>query len=348
MPAGSPLRRVRSGFTLIELLVVIAIIAVLIALLLPAVQSAREAARRAQCVNNLKQLALSAHNYESSQGTFPMGTVRRALYYGPGPNCAATVGHTWSNYLYPFMENNAASNSINYSLGYNYIQQRTAFDAKVNSLLCPSDLPATQLDTNTYVSTTQSGYAGVSGLTEVLIYRYNPPTNADRCGALDNEGIFGVNNATTISSITDGTSNTVMIGEKSRYIDEPAGSNFNFVNVAGWFAGPPWTGTPAWNDTRVTSLAYVVPKLNSPPAKNLGGSVPPCISGSSPLATDNPSWVTQCTNLGQWGFRSNHPGGANFAFADGSVKFLKESINLGVYRALGTKAFGEVISADAY
>jgi len=136
--------------------------------------------------------------------------------------------------------------------------------------------------------------------------------------------------------------------EMARYRDEPAGSNFNFVNSALWIAGPPWTGTPAWNDTRVTALAYSVPKLNAKALRNIGGGVPTCLANSSPLATDNPSWVTQCTELGQWGFRGPHPGGVNFLFADGSVKFLKDTVNLATYRALSTRAMGEVVSADAY
>jgi prepilin-type N-terminal cleavage/methylation domain-containing protein/prepilin-type processing-associated H-X9-DG protein len=338
----------RSGFTLIELLVVIAIIAVLIALLLPAVQSAREAARRAGCVNNLKQMGLAIHNYESSQGSFPMGTLRKGINYF---NCGATVGHTWSSFIYPYLEQNAMYNAINYERPYNSFSNQTAFNYKVSSLLCPDDSGAFQFDAALLlVTTTQSSYAAVAGLTEVLVYSYRPPTNADRCGALDNEGVFGVNNATRIAAVTDGTSNTVMVGEKSRYQNEPASSNFNFVNVAGWFAGPPWTGPAAWQDSRITALSYTVPKLNSPPMLNIGvvPNPPACMAASSPLASASPTWVTQCTQLGQWGFRSNHPGGANFVFADGSVKFIKETINLGTYRALGTKSFGEITSSDAY
>jgi prepilin-type N-terminal cleavage/methylation domain-containing protein/prepilin-type processing-associated H-X9-DG protein len=337
--------RPRRGFTLIELLVVIAIIAVLIALLLPAVQSAREAARRAQCVNNLKQLGLGIMNYESAQRSFPMGAVRRGLYYA---NCSTTVGHTWANYIYPYLEQSNDYNMINFDRPYNSFSQVTAFNFRISSFLCPTDSDATKFDLSlNFITTVPSSYAGVVGLSEVFLYRYNT-LNADRCNAIDSEGMFGLQIAYQVSSVTDGTSNTLLVGEKSRFPDEPAGSNFNFNNVSGWFAGPPWTGTPAWNDTRITSLAYPVPKINAAGMRNIGQSVPPCISSTSPLFSDNPNWTQACQQLGQWGFRSLHPGGANFLFADGSVRFLKETINLATYRALGTRNLGEVISADAY
>src|SRR5262249_55672540 len=151
--------------------------------------------------------------------------------------------------------------------------------------------PATRFDLAlNFITTTQSSYAAVVGLSEVLIYRYNPGTNDDRCQALDSEGIFGVNIAYRMSTVTDWTSNTMMLGEVDRFKNEPAGSNFNFVNVAGWFIGPPWTSsTPAWNDTRITAFAYPVPKLNSPPMLNIGGGVPPCIASTDPRISRTPN-----------------------------------------------------------
>src|SRR5262249_10720358 len=138
-------------------------------------------------------------------------------------------------------------------------------------------------------------------------------------------------------------------GEVARFKNEPAGSNFNFVNVAGWFIGPPWTSsTPAWNDTRITAFAYPVPKLNSPPMLNIGGGVPPCIASTDPRVSRPPNWVTACPPLGQLDFRSPHPGRATFVFGDGSVKFIKDTISLPIYRSLGTRSMGEVISADAF
>jgi prepilin-type N-terminal cleavage/methylation domain-containing protein/prepilin-type processing-associated H-X9-DG protein len=334
------------AFTLIELLVVIAIIAVLIALLLPAVQAARESARRAQCVNNLKQIGLAILNYESVQGSYPMGTLQKGRAYD---NCSATIGHTWANYIYPFLEQSNSYNTINYSRPYNSFANMTAFDFRVASYLCPSDSVATKFDASqNFITTVQSSYSGMIGLTEALIYHWTS-TNADRCYAIDSEGVFGINIAYSISQIVDGTSSTIMVGETARFVNEPAGSNFNFSNMAGWFAGPPWTGKPAFNDTRISALAYAVPRLNAPPSMTMGTSSPPsCLTSTSPLLTDKPNWSQTCTLIGQFGFRSLHAGGANFLFSDGSVHFLKDSINLASYRALATRSLGEVVSADAY
>jgi prepilin-type N-terminal cleavage/methylation domain-containing protein/prepilin-type processing-associated H-X9-DG protein len=347
----------RRGFTLIELLVVIAIIGVLIALLLPAVQAAREAARRAQCTNNLKQIALAVLNYESGTGSLPMGT----LYRTPADGCATVWGHTWLNYIYPYLEQSQANNAINYSRPYNSVTNVfTAFNMKVASYLCPSDSNATKLDlASGFIQTVQNSYAGVAGISELHTFSFNPPTNADRCGSLDSEGVFGRTISFRIADITDGTSNTLMAGEVSRFRNEPGGSNFNFANVGGRFAGPPWTGSPFWGDSRPTAMAYVTVPLNAnaltAPGSFAGGNLAPnCLLSTSPLMTDKPNWGNDgnggvpCVALGQWGFRSQHPGGANFVACDGSVKFLKQTINRVTYRALGTRALGEVVSSDSY
>jgi prepilin-type N-terminal cleavage/methylation domain-containing protein/prepilin-type processing-associated H-X9-DG protein len=343
----------RRGFTLIELLVVIAIIGVLIALLLPAVQQAREAARRIQCTNNLKQIGLAFANYESTQGSFPMGRLTRSRQRD---NCTTVFLHTWAAYVLPYMESTAQYNAVNFELVYNSIRQFTAFRMKVSSYMCPSDTPNTDLTGQGFIATWQSSYSGVMGLTEGVYYWWGSgPTapNADRCGHIDSEGILGGNIAYRISDVTDGTSGTMLVGETSRFRDEPAGSPFNFVNAAGAFAGPNWvTGVRAWpGDIRVTSLAYLVPRLNAPPVRNGG---PACLTSTGPFAFPTlgnpPGWVNSraCQELGQFGFRSNHPGGGNFLFADGSVRFLKDSINIQTYRALGTRNIGEVISSDSY
>jgi len=349
--------RARVGFTLIELLVVIAIIAVLISLLLPAVQSAREAARRAQCINNLKQLALATHNYESGHGSFPMGNRAYATIYSsaaPAP-CSVYIGNSAFNFIMPYMEASSNFNAWNFVRPYNSIVNDTAGSTLIASYICPSDTIADKSDLTQFMPTMQSSYATSRGLQETIAFSwaYTSPLPdrtgqfASTCNYGGGDGMFGPEGVVTVAAVTDGTSNTFMFGETSRFRNEPGGSYFNFANAAGYFGGPPWTAaTSAWpGDGRVTSGAYVIPKLNAAP--DIDGSI---VASCFATAVLPPDWINvpSCQKLGQFGFRSNHPGGANFVFADGSVRFIKDSVSLPTYRALGSRAMGEVVSADAY
>jgi prepilin-type processing-associated H-X9-DG protein len=329
--------------------VVIAIIGVLIALLLPAVQAAREAARRAQCVNNLKQIGLAVYNYESAQGSYPMGNITRSP--ADSPTCSGVYyGHTAMSYILPYLEGSNQYSAINYSRPYNSISQLTAYLIRVNTYICPSDTVAGKLDNTIFISTTQTSYAPVRGIRENIRWIQTPPDATNRCGANDSEGIFGANISYRIADVSDGTSGTMMFGEASRFKEEGTSSHFNFWNVAAAWVGPPWaTGTPDWpGDVRLTGGAFVVPRLNAPPVLNGGPSCQDNVPSPHSLNWSLPPSNPPCLNLGQWGFRSRHPGGANFLFADGSVKFLKDSINYLVYRSLGTRNVGEVVSADSY
>jgi prepilin-type N-terminal cleavage/methylation domain-containing protein/prepilin-type processing-associated H-X9-DG protein len=344
------------AFTLIELLVVIAIIGVLVALLLPAVQAAREAARRAQCINNLKQFGLAIVNYESTLASYPMGRIAKTKQYD---NCVTFWGHSWLNVTLPFMEAGAQFNAINFNRPWDNATQVTAYRVKVNSLLCPGDDRVnssvwTNLTTGGIITPMQASYAGMSGLTEIALYAWNitaTSPNADRCGSIDNEGIFGSNIAYKIASVTDGTAETIFVGEQCRFRNESANSTFNFANTVSVFSGPDWGAAPLWpGDFRVTGIAYAVPRLN---AKAVTNNAQGCMNGnpfgSTLYSYGNPvGWLNTCQDLGQLGFRSRHPGGANFLFGDGSVHFLKETINLPTYRALATRGMGEIVGADAY
>jgi prepilin-type N-terminal cleavage/methylation domain-containing protein/prepilin-type processing-associated H-X9-DG protein len=365
MRLPSPRRSSRHGFTLIELLVVIAIIAVLIALLLPAVQAAREAARRAQCVNNLKQIALAAMNYESSNGSFPIGYSGAAPVYPGLNNCSMSdpVGHSAFVYILPYLEGGAAYNAWNVVRIYNSLSNQTGSQTKISSYICPSDTPAAGDPAGDFV-VAQASYAGCEGTQETVAYHWaglgtQPPVAtapyANSCNQGPSDGIFGPTYTQSIASVTDGTSNTLMFGEMSRFINEPGGSNFSFNYAAGWWNGPPWSSsTPYWTgDIRWTGLISTIALPNSPPDMTGKLSALCVVTGGLPNTLANGSTTTAgkyfpCTKWGQLAFHGLHAGGVNFAKADGSVQFIKSSISLMTYRALGTRAGGEVISSDQY
>jgi prepilin-type N-terminal cleavage/methylation domain-containing protein/prepilin-type processing-associated H-X9-DG protein len=351
-----PRRSYRYGFTLIELLVVIAIIAVLIALLLPAVQSAREAARRAQCVNNLKQIGLAAYNYESTHGAFPMGNRGAAFYYSPafGTACAEYIGHSAFVFILPYVEQSTQMNAYNLQRAYDSYANITGMANKVASYLCPSDTPASP-DPTGDIQPPQASYGTSRGTLDTIAFNwaltaYPDPSQPyfSSCNWGGGDGMFGPEASVRIAAVTDGTSNTFFFGEQTQFRNEPAGSNFSFNMIATYFQGPPWTGSPFWpNDARVTSGTTTVARLNSPPDTigNLMNQYTFCPTGvpTCPLSQD-----PLFQNLGQIAFHSLHPGGANFSMADGSVRFVKNGIGLQVYRALGTRAGGEIVSSDRY
>lgn len=340
----------RRGFTLIELLVVIAIIAVLIALLLPAVQAAREAARRAQCTNNLKQLALATLNYESNVGTLPMGDHMGRNYNGSlirenfGPFVALTA----------FYEAGALYNALNTSLMM-YLAPNSTVNANGLSVLwCPSDgvivglrYPGNPGDgwDDSPQPMTFSSYAGNLG---PLVYYTNSPgdTNymAQMKGCFSYIGVAGGSPSVSpvkLAEIVDGTSNTILYGEhahgkiSSGDLDELYGVN--------------WWSSGDYGDTTFSTM------------------FPPNYFTNEIQADALPQMQPRQDNWSMMA-ASFHPGGANFAFVDGSVRFLKSSINswnfraitysgnaynlngqtFGVYQALSTRNGGEVISSDAY
>jgi prepilin-type N-terminal cleavage/methylation domain-containing protein/prepilin-type processing-associated H-X9-DG protein len=344
------------GFTLIELLVVIAIIAVLIALLLPAVQAAREAARRSQCVNNLKQIALASLNYESSQGSYPMGNryIDNTSYASQTPCSGSSwFGHSAFSFILPFMEGNSQYNSVNYSWVANSSTNTTTYFTKLSSYFCPSDMQAPPYTT----PWGQCSY-GMSRGTQENIYEnwaaVGPPDpNAPqplKCNAALGNGMFGAEDVVRISAVTDGTSNTTLFGETSRWTDDPSkGTNYYHFTAAfgtrligGYFTG----------DIRIETGAFTYPDINGPPDRT-GQYISAvfCGCGSTnciPSDWLDPKCIQNVRKLGQFAFRSLHPGGVNFAFGDGSVKFVKQTINTFTLMALGTRAGGEVISSDAY
>jgi prepilin-type N-terminal cleavage/methylation domain-containing protein/prepilin-type processing-associated H-X9-DG protein len=370
MPVPSPRRFTRHGFTLIELLVVIAIIAVLIALLLPAVQAAREAARRASCVNNMKQMGLAILNYESQIGAIPVGGIT----YQESPMNCSVYPREFSMFVLMLaqMEETTIYNAVNFMHSAGHVDEsglsggainHTALVSQINTFICPSDSPQTPDPYGTGTGQTLNGYAqssyGGSYGTYDIFHWYcgcppTPPFGGSCPGGVEikSDGAFMKNYTIRLQSITDGTSNTIFMGEASRYKNDPE-TVFQWWSRVGW-----WGASNSPNTSRPTILFSTVPMINAPYQLNDVANFPPQIS----VTGDVNSWAFVTTpdyrQYGQFGFRSFHPGGANFLMGDGSVRFLKQTIdmgspvfankNIGVYRKLSTIAGGEVIGSDAY
>jgi prepilin-type N-terminal cleavage/methylation domain-containing protein/prepilin-type processing-associated H-X9-DG protein len=312
----------RRGFTLIELLVVVAIIAVLIGLLLPAVQKVREAASRARCLNNLKQIALAAHNYHDAYQKFPMGWHQPAIVDGR-PNGGANL---WIGLLPYFEQDNLYRRWDNDDNRNNVAGETNAVQAQViKLLLCPSDpLPQPVVYFNAPIAQPWTwGYYGISS------YGGNGGTRsfAFDTSRVPQDGIFFRDSSVCLPGVTDGSSNTFLFGE--RYHRDP---QFDIQQAL----FPPPTGPFAlmgrWACIAGPGTLAMV-ELSTPVPINY--QVPP--GGDLSTLEDR-----ACA------FGSGHPGGANFAFADGSVRFVSESIPLLTLRALSTRAGDEVVSGSDF
>ncbi len=351
--------RNRRGFTLIELLVVIAIIAVLIALLLPAVQAAREAARRAQCTNNLKQIGLALHNYHSAMDSFPLGSIM-ARY-----TVTTYGGNPWSIHaqLLGYAEQTPIYNSINFYWAVwgpggspSVSISATAVNSVIRTFICPSD----GLD-NVWLPAGANSYNGSSGTT-------TQPGAVRTTGLFSHDTVLHNGMVKNVASVVDGTSNTIAFGE-ALVGDRMAASNWYRNDVFGVSA---LTGSEVYDaeaafqaimmGLQACSTAALAEQKNpSFVANNRGLSWTKGLTGATLFNTIVPpesqqyQWGSCATHPGSNALdsvfanaTSNHPGGANFLFADGSVHFVKSSISLNTYWSLGTVANGEVISANSY
>jgi prepilin-type processing-associated H-X9-DG protein len=342
---------------------------------LPAVQAAREAARRTQCVNNMKQLGLAMHNYHSAVGSFPPGCVSTTGYPGTAPPNNLSSWTSWSAQamLLPYTEQSALYNAANFSWAccwdgqYDAINL-TAYTTKINSFLCPSDGLAGVGRVASYTANINSYFGSIGtttfdyppdGNTSGIFKLYNPNTNRAA--------------STTLAEVTDGTSNTIAFGEGL------VGDNGKKNNYRGNGMSGASTVAAALLFDAKSNPAAIIQGLQ---ACNTFWAMSSLVSDSTGLK----QYEGQVWGLGERGFTlfntvvppnsknypwhscrfdsgcldcamegssfvnasSYHPGGANFAFADGSVKFLKDSIDMVVYESLGTRAGSEVISADSY
>lgn len=319
----------RTGFTLIELLVVIAIIAVLVALLLPAVQAAREAARRSQCVNNLKQMGLGLLNFEQTYRSFPCEST--GSFYDSPPSAPR---HGWPARVLPFLEQTTLSSSMNFQVHWYDLANTTGASTVVKSFNCPSAIPVQPgYEFTLYGSVTNPrqvypganwDYGSPDSISTLLQATLGVSNTAGVITSSPDPAAVDSTNGCPVAQITDGLSNTLLVVEDA--------SRPWYWEARHFVPPTPPTASPK---NSVTGGVW---------ASNLKGVV---IDGATYDGSLIPGpCAVNCTNNNE--IFSFHPGGANVGMADGSVRFLKSQVPIRIAAALTTRQGGEITSADSY
>jgi prepilin-type N-terminal cleavage/methylation domain-containing protein/prepilin-type processing-associated H-X9-DG protein len=343
-------RSIRWGFTLIELLVVIAIIAVLISLLLPAVQSAREAARRSQCSNNLHQLGIAMFNYELPYGGFPPGSILAAW---PPDKTIPPGNYRWGvlAFLTPYLEQTSVYNALNFSFplygpagttppSQVYPANTTAVNVMISLFLCPSDRMER-------ISTADGFVGGTGRVFTPTNYQFSEGSGAGSGDQTLADGAFRLNSMTRVAEFLDGLSNTAFASETLIGV---GGKRFYAPNEIGWdpnvvYSQVPWSGSAtATINTQTCGNPSTIGPLRMFNWVDGNLSLGSYNHYLTPNSKQMDCLVTfQSVSYGWKAARSRHPGGVNSLYGDGSVHFAKDSINQSVWQALATRAGGEVV-----
>ncbi len=314
-----------AGFTLIEFLVVLGIITILLILLFPVLGRAREAARRVQCVNNMKQIALALQGYHASNEVFPSGSTNAT---GPIASTAQGYQMSWTTALLPFVEQNALYNATNFDHGVFDTENQTARRTTMSTLNCPDSRPAGWFpNSKIFIG---GGYSPPSNRPDGVSSYVGCHHDVEAPIDVDNHGVFFLNSRVRVVDVSDGLSQTLFLGE----IPSPS--------ALGWMSG---------SRSTLRNTGHTINRIDS---QTLGDARLPdgwVAAGSrmQDLERMIEAGEFQPSPLFVGGFGSNHMGdGAVFALGDGSVRFLKATIDLAVFRFLGHRADGEALDESAY